>query len=727
DRDGSRLGENSIVLHDLELLTEMTASWLRLCDLILGSDVTHLAAGAEERADAIVDALKRVRESPLAEATSAPLSQLAADIVLIRGAVTRGAEADGEDRAQVLMRVFDEYDPVAGRVAETLETVSERMRASARVARAALADRRLGVDRVAWLLVLVYVLVVGTLWRWTARTMIRPVQGLTEAARHDDQFSFPESGPNEVRQLARSVGSLVSRIDNARRDMERQVEERTAELVAANQAKSEFLAAMSHEIRTPMNGVIGMTSLLLDTQLQGEQRGFVETIRISGDALLSIINDILDFSKIEAGKLELEHIPFDPRDVIDGVGALLGEIAGEKDVRFVLHVDENVPHELVGDPGRLRQILMNLVGNALKFTEIGEVVVSVQLRGEDNGRAVLRFQVADTGIGVAPGVCEHLFESFSQADQSTTRRYGGTGLGLAICKQLAELMGGEIDVASVVGYGSVFWFTATCDVGQASVRAPVRFEGYRIAIIDRDALRRAHLTVRLLGYGIDVETHASTPDRVRCDAVFFDSGTAGPADVKRFDVPVVWLTPSARKRPSGRFLATPLSRAPLEQVLHDVLTPDLEPVHRNPDAGQEPTAYDARVLVVEDNVVNQRVAVRMLEKIGCTVQLACDGREAVDAIAAGSFDLVFMDCMMPEMDGFEATRVIRSREPAGVHVPVIALTANAVSGDKERCLEAGMDDFVAKPVKRAALVAALGRWLPPAHERVVAERRSALA
>ena len=532
----------------------------------------------------------------------------------------------------------------------------------------------------------------------------------------------------------------------ARSELLTDLARRNQELQELTRMKSEFLATMSHEIRTPMNGVIGMTGLLMETDLTPEQRDYVETVRASGDTLLEIINDILDFSKIEAGRVRMERVDFSPKHVTEEAVELFAEPAANKGIELVLDVEPDVPHNAIGDPGRLRQVLINLVGNAIKFTDTGEVVVRVR-RGESPGPGVLlHFEVADTGIGLTDEEQARVFATYSQVDSSTTRKYGGTGLGLATSRMLTQLMGGEIGVESEKGAGSRFWFSALFREGLRKALSPppvASLSGTSIAVVDDNRTNRTILERYLGSWGMRDRAFESGPQAInelreaaRGDDPFEVAivdmmmpgmdGAAVAAEIRADpalkDMVVILLTSAGHsEHPVPGIdveLVKPVRPSLLFDVLHSLLA--TKPAHANRHVMEEgPTPADqashrwARVLVVEDNIANLKVAVRMVEKLGYRADVAANGVEAVKVLGDVRYDAVLMDCHMPEMDGFEATRAIRRNEPEGRHTPVIAMTASALSGDRERCLAAGMDDYVSKPIKLHVVAAVLERWLAP--------------
>ncbi|ETW95964.1 MAG: hypothetical protein ETSY1_28530, partial [Candidatus Entotheonella factor] len=529
------------------------------------------------------------------------------------------------------------------------------------------------------------------------------------------------------------------------------IEQERYKAESANRAKSEFLANMSHEIRTPMNGVIGMTTLLFDTSLTSEQEEYVATLRRSGEDLLVIINDILDFSKVEAGKLDLEIIDFELGTTVEDVLELFAERAQAKGLELACLVSPDVPKRVLGDPGRLRQILNNLVGNAIKFTDAGDISIRATLVELRPDAARLRFEVIDSGIGIAPEAQERLFQAFSQANGSTTRKYGGTGLGLAICKRLVELMGGEIGVESTMGAGSTFWFTACLAVGSAPQANPRHDNDLssqlRVLCVDDNETSRSFLTAQIHAWGVEVDSVGDGPSALaRCQPIEHDHV---PYDLAIIDVDMpgmngLELAHAIREIPQLASLPLlflcPFNQRGIEQVMPEIgatvrVNKPVRQAHlydgialairrqsvsysqaplAPPGQADTPNQISAKVLVAEDNVVNQKIAKRMLEKIGCRVDIVANGHEAVHAIANRAYDVLFMDCEMPEMDGFEATSAIRESESQDIgRLPIIAMTANAMQGDRERCLAAGMDDYVGKPVRLDDLLAVLQKWTLP--------------
>jgi len=710
DEAAHELGAHSLALREMDNLYKQVQTYTYLLDKVLLNDEAGLVNSTVKWAEEIDEITGRLAETPLASDKTEQIERVQTDVRELQALIDTGAHYHDGDRATMLAGLAAQAEGLTRSLQNGTEELRKQLRDRSDIHEADLASQRWFLAVVTWIAAAIYAVIVVLSWFWSVQTMVRPIERLSDAAEkakldnENDAFLVEESGPDEVRRLTRNISAFV-------------------------RTRADFLATMSHELRTPLNGIINMNELMLSTQLDEEQQELARSAKGAGEALLAIINDILDFSKIQAKKLTLENAPFGLRRLVDAATDIVAATAASKGLQLLVVVDHRLSETVIGDSTRLRQVLVNLLNNAVKFTHEGHIAVEVAPVEDDPG--LVRFAVSDTGVGIAPDVQGTLFRAFQQGDSSTTRKFGGTGLGLAICRELATLMGGEIGVDSTVDQGSTFWFTAELepDLTSTTTRPTGDFPLQRLVIASSRPLIVAG--VRERARALEVPAAAI----VHCDEPARAADVAQPGDWLAFDplgcdgsLDELLRELRARVGATGRIAvieprlqtgerrtsrANRLAISARLGSMHEWLCAPPEQEAEVDVAHDE--AADApltgRVLVVDDNPINRRAARTFLERSGCKVSTAQDGQEAIDVLLTEPFDVVLMDCQMPRLDGLEATRRLRQLEQErsladgmASPLPILALTASTEAEERRACRDAGMDDVLAKPFAAGDLI-----------------------
>ena len=732
DQQAYELGAQSVAIQEFKHLKTEVKTYVHLTDKVLVNDEVGLQNSTVEWSDRIIESTEKLAGTALAGDRESDIQALGSEIASVQALIQEGAHYQGAGRASKLHSLAKRADVIIESIITRIEGLSNQLQRRSFNHEEDLAAQRTRLMIATWIGATVYAVIVLMSWFWSVQTIVRPIERLSDAAERakldNESFVVDESGPDEVRRLTHNISAFV-------------------------RTRADFLATMSHELRTPLNGIINMNELMMGTKLDPEQHDLARSARSAGEALLSIINDILDFSKIQAKKLTLETAAFGLRRLVDAATEIVATTAAGKHLQVTASVDHRLAENVIGDSTRLRQVLVNLLNNSVKFTSRGQITIDVAPDPSQEG--LVRFAVTDTGVGIPPEVQATLFRAFQQGDSSTTRKFGGTGLGLAICRELATLMGGEIGVDSVVGEGSTFWFTVVLqpDISATSVHPTNDFSFKRFIVASRRESVRAGLRERALALNVPANAIVEVADP-RQAVEELQAGDWLALDPHGCDESIDALLSMAGEKlgDTGRTaIVEPLLAAatstgsrhtsPADRLslsarlggLHEWITKS-PGQDGTPDATTEKISkkMSGRVLIADDNPINRRAARTFLERNGCEVTTAQDGQEAIDLLLGMPFDVVLMDCQMPRLDGLEATRRIRQLESDGNladgtanPLPILALTASSDAEDRMACCQAGMNEVLPKPFAAKDLIEAVSKSLRSGKERPAPETTNA--